>query len=345
MRLEATLPAAPTVSSAVALLPFTKLLKEPSRITSVDLPDPDDAAQKVMAQLKAWSPDLRATGVAGLIDPHLVSPSRWTSRHGDLFRTVGGGELQEQMRESGGNMVPILVRPCLPSAVHPEFPEARFEVLSGLKRLVVSLRLELDVFAVVVDMTDQEAARVIAQSNRAAVAPRPYEFGCTCERLLADGVFARQNALAAALGVQTSEVCNGLILANLDPLILSAFRSPLELQYGDAGVLKRAWEEDPETMALRAARAAALRGEMDRLAVLALLLRDEETPESKTAKPNSDVNVVVEGVLVAVISTTAKGLTTIKLKRKNLSVAAIAALRAALETLGGSAEGVSLMPG
>ncbi|MGJ7505465.1 MULTISPECIES: IS66 family insertion sequence element accessory protein TnpB [unclassified Variovorax] len=118
----------------------------------------------------------------------------------------------------------------------------------------------------------------------------------------------------------------------------------MELQYRDAGALKRAWDEDPEKMAFRATKAAAFQGELDRLAVLALLLGNEEPTESKAQLPKPDVNVILEGVLVAVISTTAKGLTTIKLKRKDLSAAAIESLRTALEKMGDSAEGVSLMP-
>ncbi|MGJ7505466.1 MULTISPECIES: hypothetical protein [unclassified Variovorax] len=142
MRLETPQPAIHTVSSAVALVPYIKLLKEPFPPASTSTQYQDNEVHRLMTQLKAWSPDFRATGVAGLIDPHLVSPSRWAIRHGDLFHAVGADELQEQMREAGGNMVPILVRPCSPSSVHPEFPEARFEVLSGLKRLMVALRLE-----------------------------------------------------------------------------------------------------------------------------------------------------------------------------------------------------------
>ena len=344
MRTETFPPNIHTVSSSIALLPFIKLPKEPDLSAAAETKSQDDEVQKLMTQLKDWSPDLRATGLAGLIDPHLVSPSRWARRHGDLFRAPGADELEEQMRESGGNVVPILVRPCSTSAMHPEFPEARFEVLSGLKRLMVALRLGINVFAVVVEMTDQEAARVIVQSNRAAVAPRPYEFGRTCYQLLADGVFPRQNALAAALGVQTSEVCNSLILFKLDPLIIGAFRTPLELQFGDGRVLKRAWEEDPEGMSRRASKATLLRGKLKRLEVLALLLTDPEAAASESKVPKSDVSVVVEGVLVAVISTTTKGLTTIKLKRKSLPAAGIETLRTALEKLGSSAEGILLLP-
>jgi hypothetical protein len=95
----------------------------------------------------------------------------------------------------------------------------------------------------VIGASDAAAAQALARSNRLHVKPTPYELGGIYRELLIDAVYETQKDRAAHLGVNESEVTNTLIMDRFTAELLSAFKSPLRLRYGDARPLRDAWEK------------------------------------------------------------------------------------------------------
>ena len=193
--------------------------------------------------------------------------------------------------------------------------------------------LEAFIPVVLLKLDDQTAARVVIQSNQGHKPLCPIEWGRTCRKLLDDGVFRTQKEIAQAMGRQESEISRGMALSGLDPVVLGAFRSPLELHYTDGPDLQQAWKDDAEGLTHRALQAMRHRGQLDRKAVLAILLGtpNEEKP---IQVPSTNIEIRIAGVLYFVISTTVKGVTKVKVMRKHLSLKAIDALVKKLKAMG-----------
>ena len=202
---------------------------------------------------------------------------------------------------------------------------------------------EVLISMVLLTLDDKQAARVLIQANQGHKSLRPYEWGRTCRQLLDDGVFKTQKEIAQAMNRQESEICRGLALVELDPVVLGAFRSPLELHYTDGPKLQAAWSDDAEGLSRRAQIATQQLGQLDRMAVMAILLGKPDD-EKKIKVPPTDIEIWIEGVLFFLVSTTAKGVTKVKAKREHLSPAALAVWVRSLEAMGTDAHGDLFKP-
>lgn len=317
--------------------------------------------QQLFSTFKDCLPDLsQLHGVAGLMDAYQLAPSRWSCREGDPFHPGTDEDAETQLPDTACSTVPLLIRPWPEGVAIPaNFPQARYEVLSGSRRLMTlllstakvdnasrsstsldstlsaaELMPEALISVVLLELDDQQAARLVVHSNQRHRPLRPIEWGYTYKRLLDDQVFKSQKELARVLHRQESEVSRGLALANLDPVVLAAFGSPLDLHYTDGPDLEQAWKDDRGGLTQRAQKAAQHRGQIDRKAVLCILLG---TPNQETSikVPSRNIDIEHKGVVYFVISITAAGKTTIKLMREDLDAEAINVLA---RTLQGMAE-------
>lgn len=309
----------------------------------------DRKLQHLCATFKDALPDMdQLNGFAGKIDVFLLAPSRWAGRAFEPYVHDDDDDPETQLCGTDPDSVPLLIRPW-PAGVTPpaNFPMARYEVVAGTRRLMARLRSEESnnasrtgsssdalssvdelmpevlISVVLLALDDKQAARVLIQANQGHKSLRPYEWGRTCRQLLDDGVFKTQKEIAQAMNRQESEICRGLALVELDPVVLGAFRSPLELHYTDGPKLQAAWNDDAEGLSRRAQIATQRRGQLDRMAVLAILLGKPDD-EKKIKEPPTDIEIRKEGVLFFLVSTTAKGVTKAKAERHDLSAAALA---------------------
>lgn len=305
--------------------------------------------QQLFSTFKDCLPDLsQLHGVAGLMDAYQLAPSRWSCREGDPFHPAAGDDAETQLPDTACSTIPLLIRPWPEDRQQPaNFPDATYEVLSGSRRLMTLLRsaakannasrtsTTLDstlraeelmpkvlISVVVLQLDDQEAARVVVHSNQRHRPLRPIEWGYTYKRLLDDQVFKSQKELARVMHRQESEVSRGLALASLDPVVLAAFGSPLDLHYTDGPDLEQAWKDDRDGLIQRAQKAAQHRGQLDRKAVLSILLGIPHK-EKSIKVPSRNIDIEHRGVVYFVISTTAEGKTTIKPTREHLCAEAI----------------------
>lgn len=314
--------------------------------------------QHLCATFKDSLPDMKElNGFAGEIDVFLLAPSRWAGRVFEPFVHDDDDDPETQLCRTDSGSVPLLIRPWPAGVALPaNFPLARYEVVAGMRRLMARLRSaesnnaartgsssdpsssvdevmpEVLISVVLLALDDKQAARVLIKGNQGHKSLRPFEWGLTCRQLLDDGIFKTQKEIAEAMNRQESEISRGLALVNLAPVVLGAFRSPLELQYTDAPKLQKAWNDDAEGLSYRAQIATQQRGQLDRLAVMAILLGKPEN-EKQTKVSSTDREIWREGVLFFVVSTTAKGVTKAKAERQHLSAAAHALWVQTLETM------------
>lgn len=296
--------------------------------------------KSLLAMIKNCAPEIELTGLAGDVHPDRLTPSPWIWLPQNYQNVLGSKELEDQMIKFERNIQPIIARRCAPSAIHPDFPQAQFEVLSGLESMMIASRHDLKAPVLFVEADDEDAARLLVHSRALSA----YEFGYLCKKLKNDKIFRTQKEIAHVLGKQESDVTNAMKLVNLDPAIIDAFAAPTVLQYKDAAELEKTWAQDEIAMRGRAIEATKKRASWTRLQTMALLLGTRDAQAIEAGQTGSEVHVMYEGTSLFVISTTVQGKTSIQIKAKHLAPQGVDALKAALEQLLNSSAGVYFQP-
>jgi ParB family chromosome partitioning protein len=101
-------------------------------------------------------------------------------------------------------------------------------------------------------ISDQELFSVMDRENRERADLSPYEQGSMYRRALDQGLYVSNRRLAEALGVSHTWVANVLMVADLPPVVLECFSSPLVVQHRHAKVLHAALEQDRKGVLRRA---------------------------------------------------------------------------------------------
>ncbi len=174
-----------------------------------------------------------------LLDASQVVPSRWANRIDASFENTAFQELKQEISLSHGNVQPIKVRPAGSEG-------ERFEIIFGHRRHRACAQLDLPVLALVESLSDADLFKQMDRENRARADLSPWEQGMMYRQALADGLFSSREQLARELGIDPGNLSKALRLADLDPAVVSAFKSPLELQYRWAKPLSDALVADRE---------------------------------------------------------------------------------------------------
>lgn len=186
-----------------------------------------------------------------LLDPKTVKPSRWANRHEASFADAAFAELKAEIAAAGVNVQPVSVRRVLNGST-PAVPA--YELVFGHRRHRACLELGLPLQAMVTDMGDRELFEAMERENRARKNLSAWEQGAMYRRALDEGLYSSQRRLAESLGVDVSLVSKSLSLARLPEAVVSAFSTPLEIQFRWAQPLAEALQKDPEGVLLRASR-------------------------------------------------------------------------------------------
>jgi ParB-like chromosome segregation protein Spo0J len=312
------------------------------------------SAEELCENFKDWLPDLRSVnGLAGMIDSSFLAPSRWSGRLDSSPHPDNEDTLETHVDALTSSFVPLFIRPWPIDVKRPaEFPHAKYEVLSGGRRLRAHLEREKNANTPLTDgpllpvvvllLDDQEAARLVVQSNRAHRPLRPFEWALLFQQFLTAKIFVSQKSMAKFFGVQESEVCRALKLARLVPVVLKLFKNPLEFQYVDGDSLEQAWTKNPAQLEERARKAFDDHGPLSREdALLILLAEDGQATTDKSQK--SEISIPALIGVAFVVSTTANGVTSMKVKKK-LSPQALKALCDSLEALASGIHAASFTP-
>lgn len=200
-------------------------------------------AEELRQQLKAFE----GAAAARHLDPRSIRPSRWANRHAASFEGETYAELRDEIASAGGNIQPIKVRPL-------KVPEGavQHEVIYGHRRHRACLDLGLPVLALVQELDDVQLFAEMERENRARANLSPWEQGMMYRRALDEGLFPSQRKLSEALGVDLALVSKSLSVARLPDAVVTAFESPLVIQYRWAQPLAEAVQKDPEGVLTRA---------------------------------------------------------------------------------------------
>lgn len=196
--------------------------------------------QHRVQDLEAAVASYEKEGAILTIDPKLIRPSRWKNRHELSFKTPKFFELKAEIEGAGGNVQAIKVR----RLDEPDENGFQYEIVFGRRRHRACLELGLPVNAIVQTMTDVEVFQQMERENRQREDLTPWEQGVMYKDAIDQGLFASQRQLAAALGLDQSNVSKAIKLASLPQEIIDAFVSPLDLQFRWGQDLSDALDKD-----------------------------------------------------------------------------------------------------
>lgn len=204
-------------------------------------------AEALKARLEAFD----GASVVRALDPVRVVLSKWANRHASAFESPEFAALREEVRQAGGNVQPIKVRPLVGRE------DADFEIVFGHRRHRACLDLGLPVLAMVEAVSDAELFTAMDRENRQRKDLSPWEQGLMYRKALDEGLYPSLRRLAEAVGADPGNVSKALTLARLPDVVIEAFQTPLVIQYNWGPALSSAVQKDPEGTMARA-RAVAL---------------------------------------------------------------------------------------
>lgn len=234
------------------------------------------------------------------LDPADIAPSRWANRHPSSFLDAEFFALKDEIREAGGVVQPIKVRPLkVLNGSTPGTPH--YELVFGHRRHRACLELGLPVLAVVEELSDQALFQQMERENRQRKNLSAWEQGCMYRQAIDGGLYPSLRRLSEAIDVDVSLVSKAVALARLPDIVVAAFASPLDIQFRWASPLAEIVQKDPEGVLERArALAGADGGKLTPVQVYEALSmpRSIETPRAK--EPGAEV--FRDGRKVAVLS-------------------------------------------
>lgn len=152
-----------------------------------------------------------------------------------------------------GQKLPVLGRVLKDDGTHD------FELVYGARRLFVARHLNVLLSMEVRELTDREAIIALDIENRQRKELSPYERGRSYQLWLKNGFFPSQEALARALNISASQVSRLINLAQLPPVIINAFATPLEICESWGRDLLELWDDPRKKRVLIAAAQAISR--------------------------------------------------------------------------------------
>lgn len=182
------------------------------------------------------------------------APSRWHARHGSAFKTAGFAALKESLAHTGGNLVPVYVRP----------EGDRFVLAYGVLRHRACADLGLPVLAIVdPHMTEHELVGAMLAEAQGGTPLSAYELGVTVQSMLDAGLLPSRRRAAEHLGLMLKDLSGALGIANLPAAVLAAFDCPTQIRTPWAPKLLAVYERDPAGFPDRVAKVRAERVRSD----------------------------------------------------------------------------------
>lgn len=197
---------------------------------------------EVVDDLKAWE----GAKPMRVLDPQSIKRGPLANR--DLVNFSGDefAAFKQEIKEAGGNVVPIKVRAIA------NVDEQIYELVYGHRRHQASLETGTPLLAIVDNLDDKAAFEEMERENRGHSKPSPWEQGLSYDRAIRSGLYGSARQCAVALGVDPSNLAKALTLANLPLDIVKAFHSPLAIQLRWGTALKLAIDANLEQVLQRA---------------------------------------------------------------------------------------------
>jgi ParB family chromosome partitioning protein len=262
-----------------------------------------EAGQRLAEGLREENQRLKAERAAGMLvlrlDPKRVRATEFINRHERAFLESDPKfiELKNSLRVNGQEH-PIRVRAL------SDDPAADFEIVSGHRRHRAALALdaELEGGFPILALTDGKASESrdlvlkMYRENEERADLSAYEKGSMFQQWLANGVFAEQGELAAAIGVSDATVTKYLQIAELPSFVVAAFSDPRDIAVRWSHDLVKALKSNPAKVEEIAQRLANTSPRPDAGAVArALIASGEAAAKESRNSPSREQAVKIDG--------------------------------------------------
>jgi len=225
-----------------------------------------------------------------LIDTADIARSEFANRHASAFQGKLFEDFKREIQEAGRNSQPIKVRAIAKPGEGP-----KYELVFGHRRYEACRQIGIPVWAVVENLDDRALIEEMDRENRGRADPSPWEQGMTYLRALEKGVYPSNRQMAAALGVDISNLGKALALARLPDAVVAAFPTPQSIQLTWATDLGKALQEDEAGLIARAQGLATEKGVHSAKSVFARLV----TPPSAAAEAAAPIALASHVLKVA----------------------------------------------
>lgn len=231
------------------------------------------------------------------LDPKSIHPSRWANRHEDSYEDAEFLELEEAMRLTQGNVQPIKVRTRA---------DGEYERVFGSRRHRACLKNGWPVLAMIDDdLSDRDVFLQMEHENRERRNPSAWEQGRSYQLALDAGLWPSQNAMATDIGISQGHVSRSISAFALPDAIVSAFKSPNDIQFPWIKDLADLSKLDSKVLAERVGRAAELTNASPKQIFAALTGEVTQTEAGKAAGGSTErVSVTVSGKTTKVVCKT-----------------------------------------
>jgi ParB family chromosome partitioning protein len=201
--------------------------------------------EHLKAQVAEWDGSLPSRK----IPTALIVDSKYANRHQSNFDGEAFKAFAEEIKNAGGNVQPIKVRPIA---------NGKFEVVFGHRRVEACRQAKLDVLAMVEDCDDAQLFVEMDRENRSRKDLSAWEQGVMYQHALNEGLFPSLRVMAKELGIDHGNISKAIAIAELPIEIINAFQSPLELVFRWSKPLRDAFNADSNGLLERAKILAAL---------------------------------------------------------------------------------------
>ena len=246
------------------------------RVRAAQVDELEGRLSEVRDELRTWDGALPAR----LIDTADIARSEFANRHASAFEGKLFEEFKREIQEAGRNSQPIKVRAIANPGEGPHY-----ELVFGHRRYEACRQIGLPVWAVVENLDDRALIEEMDRENRGRADPSPWEQGMTYLRALEKGVYPSNRQMAAALGVDISNLGKALALARLPTTVVAAFPTPQSIQLAWATDLGKTLAEDPAGLVARAEALSSEKGVLTAKSVFARLVAPPSVVPEATPLP------------------------------------------------------------
>lgn len=177
------------------------------------------------------------------LNPQKIRASKFANRVTQSFSDIRFEALKEEIKNAGGNVQPIKVRPI---------KNGEYEIVYGHRRHRACLDLGIEVIAIIHDgMTDKALFEEMSRENEQRKDLSAYELASHYNRGIQMKLYKNWSEIGAVLGKAKSLMSRYSALAELPKEVVDAFPSPNEIQPKWAEKIRKALANDGKAFADR----------------------------------------------------------------------------------------------
>ena len=246
---------------------------------------------RLQRELQRWD----GASVTRHLPPEAVVPSKYANRDERGFLSDEFKAFADEIESSGGNVQPVKVRPVVGS--DPQ----RYEIVFGHRRHRACLERGQQLLATIEPIDDRVLFQEMDRENRLRADLSAYEQGEMYRKALDNGLYPSMRAMAEALGAQVGNVSTAIRIARLDPVILDAFPSRLDIRFRWGSLLEDALTKSREQVLNVAKEIAAERKNGTTISAAEALTRMCSATRSAPGKAGNEEEIVASGRRIGVI--------------------------------------------